>query len=166
VKVLGTAFNVRSYADEANTETSLIRGSVEITLRNSPEKKFTLKPNDKLIVSNDEATREIKRPNAVKPQDKQILLTWGKINFHKSDSIATEALWIKNKLVFDKESLAEIAVKIERWYDVKVNITDERLKHVEYSGVFEDESLQQVMKALHEAGINYKINKKEVTIKP
>src|SRR4029078_631833 len=32
IKVLGTAFNVRSYANEKNTETSLIRGSIEVTL--------------------------------------------------------------------------------------------------------------------------------------
>jgi len=29
-----------------------------------------------------------------------------------------------------------VALKIERWYDVSVNITDEKLKHAAYTGVF------------------------------
>jgi len=39
VKVLGTAFNVRSYPADKTTETALIRGSVEITLNAHPDKK-------------------------------------------------------------------------------------------------------------------------------
>ncbi len=38
----------------------------------------------------------------------------------------------KNKLAFDGETLENIAMKIERWYDVKVQLTDERLKDVKY----------------------------------
>lgn len=165
VKVLGTAFNVRSYLNERNTETSLIRGSVEITLRNSPDKKFTLKPNDKLVVPN-EALVEVKRQSKDMIPAKELVLSWEKINYRKADTLAVEALWIKNKLAFDRESLEEIAMKIERWYDVKVTFTNENLKQAQYSGIFEDESLQQVMSALHDAGVNYKINKKEVIIRP
>ena len=165
VKVLGTAFNVRSYSNEKNTETSLIRGSVEITLRNSPDKKFTLKPNDKLVVPNNEVTLLPAKSKDMRPA-KELVLSWEKINYRKADTLAVEALWIKNKLAFDEETLEEIAMKIERWYDVKVTFTQESLKKVQYSGVFEDESLQQVMAALHDAGVNYKINKKEVIIRP
>lgn len=169
IKVLGTAFNVRSYADEKNTETSLVRGSVEVTLRNHPEKKFTLKPNDKLIINNEQAgpittvKKDIERTTS-----KQIVLTWGKINYpSKADTVATEAMWTRNKLAFDKESLEEIALKIERWYDVKVVIADEEMRKTEFSIIIEDESLQQVMEALRVAGkFHYSINKKEVTIRP
>lgn len=166
VKVLGTAFNVRSYADEKNTETSLIRGSVEITLHSSPDKKFTLKPNDKLVVNNNEAKGKTEKAVLGKLPVKENLLTLGRINYQKSDSSALETLWIKNKLAFDKESLEEIALKIERWYDVKVKIADDRIKKTEFSAVFDDESLQQVMEALHITGdFHYVINKKEVTIR-
>jgi transmembrane sensor len=165
VKVLGTSFNVRSYLNEKNTETSLIRGSVEITLRNSPDKKFTLKPNDKLVVPNEELAA-IKSKSKDMIPGKEMVLSWEKINYRKADTLAVEALWIKNKLAFDRESLEEIALKIERWYDVKVTFTNENLKEAQYSGIFEDESLQQVMSALHDAGVNYKINKKEVIIRP
>ncbi|MBC7873866.1 MAG: FecR domain-containing protein [Ferruginibacter sp.] len=163
VKVLGTAFNVRSYAEEKNTETSLIRGSVEITLVNSPDKKkIILKPNDKLIVNNSQAT-VLQQSGGVKPNSP--VLTLGKINYIKKDSIAVETLWTRNKLAFDKESLEDIALKIERWYDVKVMIVDEKLKKEFYTATFDDETLLQVMEALQEGGgFQYSINKKEVMI--
>lgn len=171
VKVLGTAFNVRSYANERNTETSLIRGSVEVTLRNSPDKKFTLKPNDKLIVVNDQSADVSPQVAGSKKDNDNCHAVWtttlAKIKFKENESSAVETLWVKNKLAFDKEPLEEIALKIERWYDVKVNIPDNDLKKAEYSGVFDNESLEQVMEALHLSGnFEYEINKKEVTIWP
>lgn len=162
VKVLGTAFNVRSYANEKNTETSLIHGSIEVTLVKSADKrKITLKPNDKLIVTYDEAALEQKD----KARPHSPLLTLGRINYRKKDSSALETLWVDNKLAFDEEPLEEIALKIERWYDVKVIIADEELKKEKFSGIFEDENLEQVLEALRFAGIKSSVNRKEVVLK-
>lgn len=162
LKVLGTAFNVRSYAEEKNTETSLIRGSVEITLLKSPDRnKIILKPNEKLIVTNDgsEYLKDGRSPKAQIP-----VLTLGKIKYENKDTVARETLWTKNTLAFNGEMLEEIALKIERWYDVKVNILDEKLKKETYTGTFIDESMAEVMEALHKGNFNYTINKKEVII--
>ena len=162
VKVLGTSFNVRSYADEKNTETSLIHGSIEVTLINSADKKkIILRPNDKLIVNNNEARLEKKtetRPHTP-------LLTLGKVNFKAADSSIIETLWVKNKLAFDEEALEEIALKIERWYDVKVTINNEHLKQEPYTGTFERETLPEVLEALNAGGdFKYTVNNKEVMI--
>ncbi len=163
VKVLGTAFNVRSYADETNTETSLIRGSVEITLIKSPDKKkIILKPNDKLIVNNNDAT-VVEPAGKQKPNAPVMML--GKIKYQEEDSSAVEMLWIKNKLVFDAEAMEDVVLRIERWYDVKVTIADEELKKVKFSATFEDEDLKTVMEALRLAGIKSTINKKEVILR-
>ena len=87
------------------------------------------------------------------------------MHFEDKDSSALETLWIKNKLVFDAESLEQVAQKIERWYDAKVIINNEELKHMEYSGIFDNESVEQVIEALHITGnFNYKITKNVVTI--
>lgn len=166
IRVLGTAFNVRSYSDEKNTETSLVRGSVEVTIRNHPEKKFTLKPNDKLIINNDQARELNVTEKNEKTTSQQIVLTWGKINYpSKQDTVATEAMWTRNKLAFDKETFEEIAHKLERWYDIKVEIKDEKIRNTEFSIIIEDESLQQVMEALRVAGkFKYAIDKKTVEV--
>jgi len=57
IKVLGTQFNVKAYEEDNTTETSLIRGSVEIFLKNDPGKKFLLRPNEKLVLNNDKTIR-------------------------------------------------------------------------------------------------------------
>ncbi|MEP7258710.1 MAG: FecR domain-containing protein [Flavitalea sp.] len=166
LKVLGTAFNVRSYANEKNTETALIRGSVEIVLRHNPDKKIILKPFEKLVVQNNEFTVTQEQGGSDISDNDHPLMTLGKVHFQKKDSIATEILWVKDKLAFEGETLENIALKIERWYDVKVVITDDDLKDNTYSGVFEDESLKQVMEALRLTGnFKYQIGKKEVIIK-
>ncbi|MBC7947217.1 MAG: FecR family protein [Chitinophagaceae bacterium] len=165
VRVLGTAFNVRSYENEKKTETSLIHGSVEITLRNSPDNKYILKPNEKLIVQNDNLQLLAEKDATKKSEPKKPILTLAKINYQEKDTSALETLWVKNKLAFDGETFEEIALKIERWYDVKVNINDDRIRKVEFSGIFEDENLQQVMEALQITGkFKYNIYKREVTI--
>lgn len=159
ITVLGTAFNVRAYANEKVAETALIRGSVEIKLHSSPEKKIILKPEEKLIVRNDSTT--LAKPVPV--------MTLTQVHYldRRRDSTAMETLWLKNKLVFDEEPLEQVALKLERWYGVKVIILDEQLKNTAYSGVFEDEALQEVLYALQLTGnFHYTIRKKEVIIRP
>src|SRR6187401_2548064 len=53
VKVIGTAFNVRSYSNEKTAEASLIRGSIEVSLKDRKDQKFILKPNEKISIATD-----------------------------------------------------------------------------------------------------------------
>jgi ferric-dicitrate binding protein FerR (iron transport regulator) len=168
VLVLGTTLNVRSYSNEKITEAALIHGSVEVSLRSDPAKKILLKPNDKLVVQNGShllltGGRTVKSNLDTTTR----VLGLRKVHFPARDSTAVEVLWVKNKLAFDQESLEAVASKIERWFNVKVSITHEALKQTEYSGVFEDETLPQVMEALRLTGnFRYSIHKREVTIRP
>ncbi len=168
IRVLGTSFNVRSYGNEKNTETSLFQGSVEVALHNNPERKIILRPNEKLIVHNNElAVSSIKTKTQNEDEPDEPLMTLGKVHFQPTDSSYTEMLWTKNKLAFDNSTLEEVALQLERWYGVRVTFSDVRLKSNHFSGVFEDESLAQVMHALGLTGdFHYTINKKEVTITP
>lgn len=165
IKVLGTAFNVRAYASEKNTETSLIRGQVEVTLNNNPEKKIVLKPHEKLRVNNDGSDLIHRDKKPVSKNDVSIAVS--KVHYEKKDSTALETLWMKNKLVFDEESLQEVMQKIERWYDVKILFEgDDNMKHTEYSAIFENETLTQVLDALKYTGnFEYRISKDQVYIR-
>jgi len=168
IKVLGTAFNVRSYPDEKLTETALIRGSVEITLRTSPDKKIILKPSEKLVVKNDSALVLNGQPTD-KAAHPAPLLALTKVHYvdRARDSSPMETLWTKNKLVFDGETLQQVAQKLERWYGVQVIIKSDKLKNTEYNGIFEDENISEVLYALQLTGnFNYSIKKQEVIIRP
>jgi len=166
VLVLGTTFNVRSYSKEYNTETSLFQGSVEVTLRNNPDKKITLRPEEKIIVHNNEATvTSIKTKQEADPD--QPLITIGKIHRQPKDSSIIETLWTKNQLYFDGRTLEEIGFMLERWFAIRVTITDESLKLRRFTGNFEEESLPEVMEALRiSSDFHYTIKKKELIITP
>jgi len=169
IRVLGTAFDVRSYDNEHNTEASLFQGSVEVMLHNNPDKKIILQPNEKLIVHNDEMiVGGIKVKSATDDNADEPLMTLSKVHYQQKDSSYMETLWMKNQLAFDNRTLEEVALQIERWYGVKVTVTDKQMLNARYSGVFEDESLQQVMEALRLTTGNFKytIRKKEVIITP
>jgi ferric-dicitrate binding protein FerR (iron transport regulator) len=165
VTVLGTTLNVRSYSNEKNTEAVLIHGSVEVTVLNDHAKKIILKPNDKLVVPNNNVTPGGKATKGDADSGREMSL--GKVHFPARDSTAVEVLWVKNKLAFDQESLEAVALKMERWFNVKVNITNDALKQMEFSGVFEEEALPQVMEALRLTGnFHYTIRRRVVTIRP
>ena len=167
VLVLGTTLNVRSYSNEKNTEAVLIHGSVQVTLLNNPDKKIILRPNDKLVVQNGKKLLLAGAGRTGPKEPDTTRMSLGKAHFKSTDSVATEVLWVKNKLAFDQESLETVALKIERWFNVKVTITEEALQHTEYSGVFEDESLPQVMEALRLTGnFHYTIRRREIMIRP
>lgn len=166
LRVLGTAFNIRSYEDERETEAALVRGAVEVTLRNDPGKKIILKPKEKILVNscrNDSAVYTLTGP---KSTEESPLIVLSKIRYWGRDSSNNlESAWVKNRLVFDKETLDNIAGKIERWYNVQINITDSGLNEATYTGVFENEKLEEVLEALRlTGGFHYSINGNTVTI--
>lgn len=163
IKVLGTAFNVRAYSEEKNVQTSLIRGSVEVTVKNIDNKTITMKPNEKLVVKipqEDNRTIPIDNKNN---QEKNIILS--KLNAIGKDSVYAETEWINNRIAFNHEKLENIALQLERWYGVEIVITDNKLKNLNFSGVFEDENAEQIIEALHYAGnFEYVVVKKTIII--
>jgi transmembrane sensor len=170
IKVLGTAFNVRSYPGEKTIETALIRGSVEVTLHNSPDNKIVLKPDQKLIVKNDNATVVSNKPaladSLTNGSGNELMMTLSKIHPYKGDTTAHyETLWVKNKLAFENETFDRILPELERWYNVSIVLKNETLKGLHFTGVFENKSLADVMEALSLArGFRYEIKGTEVII--
>lgn len=169
IKVLGTAFNVRSYPGEKTTETALIRGSVEVTLNNNPDKKIVLKPDEKLIVKNDFATivnSKIALADSVANTDNDPMITLSRIRRYKEDTTAHyETMWVKNKLAFENESFERMLPEIERWYNVTIMLKNESLKGLHFTGVFENKSLADVMEALSiSRGFHYDIKGAQVIV--
>lgn len=140
IKVLGTAFNVKAYPNEKTTETSLIRGRIEVSFDKRPGEKFFLKPNEKLIVAN-EAGKE-KKTGKTEPIVVLKELT------RTLDSIIVETSWLNNKLVFQDESFSEIAEKMQRWYGVIIEFKDERIARERMSGTFTTETIQEALERL------------------
>lgn len=152
IKVLGTVFNVKAYPEDKHTETSLIRGKIEVTIKNRPNDKIFLSPSEKLIVENDEIIQKEKKASKEYSEAMPIstLMSVNKLKYDAADSTVAETEWIKNRLVFRNESFAELAVRMERWYDVEIEITDAGLSGEHLNGIFEDESISQALDELKE----------------
>lgn len=144
VRVLGTAFNVKSYPGDRQTETSLVRGKVEVLIHNRPDEKIILRPNEKLVVLNEEVqpARPSDKPSAVKDQP---IVSLSKLTYTQNDSTLIETAWVQNKLVFDNESFENVAAKMERWYNVQFEFSDVQKKQLRFTGTFENETIQQAL---------------------
>ena len=69
----------------------------------------------------------------------------------------------KCKLVFRGDDMAEVARRIERWYNVKVELADKELERFSFRATFEDDSLEEVLTLLSMTSpIQYKIIPREL----
>ena len=165
LKVLGTAFNVRSYNNEKETETALVHGSVEVTLRNNPDKKIVLKPGEKLLVKNIPVDT-LQSYKKQKRDEEAPIAVLTNMHYYGTDSSSVETSWTKNQLEFNDEPLDKIALNLERWFNVRVTIVNESLKKEKYTATIEeDDKLEDFLEALKLAeGFHYSIKDREVVI--
>jgi len=146
IRVLGTVFNVKAYPEDKTTETSLIRGSVEVSVKDRPNDKIILSPHEKLVVEN-KPDSPIEKIAASKPNI-QPAISIKPLQYNIEDSTVAETLWVDNRLVFREESFSELAKRMERWYNVFIEIRDPELNSVKLSGIFSDETVEQALQAL------------------
>ena len=116
--VHGTMFNVMAYEDFNRTETTLIEGSVSIR---RDEDEYALQPGEKLIFED------------------------GNIVIEEADIIQAKA-WADEKFNFNKIPFRELVLRLERWYDVEIEMADDRLNDIVFTGVFRnEETIWQVL---------------------
>ena len=167
IRVLGTAFNIKSYAQDATIETTLIRGMIEVRKNNEPAtKKIVLTPNEKLVYNKSEAllVRSNNEQNTI--GKKLEALSISTLSKNIPDSSRVETAWIYGRLVFDGDSFETLAEKMERWYNIKITIQNQSLSNNRFSGVFEKENVEEAFKALQLITMfKYDIHDNEVLIK-
>lgn len=120
IKVLGTAFNVSNYSYNKDITTTLFRGRVNVS---GYEKSFNIIPGE------------------------QITLTKKDKSFRKSEvDVSRYNSWIDGVHKFSDESLDELAKRIERVYNVKIELEPD-IKSLVFSGSFsENDSLNDVLR--------------------
>lgn len=166
LRVLGTQFNVRCYANESTSEASLVHGSLEVYEKKRGQ-KWLLKPNEKLVVYNN---LSVVKPGEVKaPQtetwENMPIVTLKTLTYNEKDSVAVETAWTKSRLSFKDESFESVARKMERWYDAEFVFRDEKKKALMMQGTFTTETLEQALAALEFSfNFHYKIEKRKVFI--
>lgn len=168
IRVLGTAFNVKSYPKEKTIETTLIHGEVEITKINEPQlAKVILRPKEKLIYNRPEHNPDDKEAGSVQqvPGQQAPDMAIVALPRNVADTSLKETSWVYNRLVFEGDTFRELALKMERWFNIKIEFKSERVANYRLRGVFENEDVDEAFKALQLIStFKYKINEYEIEI--
>ena len=172
IKVLGTEFNVKAFDVEPTIEATLIKGSIEVSKKDDIHgNTVLLKPHEKLVykklLEKNYYTKTNINKEVVKarPEDLKSLIIIKPISKNIPDSEIAETAWIKNKFVFEEERLDNLALRMERWYNIKINIQDQKLNGYRVSGSFVDETAEQALNELKLLiPFNYKIKNNEIFI--
>lgn len=142
ILVMGTKFNVYTYATADSVEMALVEGNVQVTAINPPHQSFNVKPNEKIVYNK-------------KMGDMRIEASFNLV----------ETAWISNELVFRSVSLKEVFNRVSRKYGVTFIVDDEIVLDDTYTGVFDEEEgdINEVMDILKE-NFKFKYRIKEDTI--
>lgn len=112
LKVLGTKFNFRNYPDDEEVTVNLMEGKVALRNGIKAMPELFLNPDEKMIL------------NKLTGEMTKIRAKAGRAN-----------AWIKDELLFDEELLEDIAKKLMRSFDVKVEVADS-LRNKRFYGSF------------------------------
>ncbi len=138
VEVLGTKFNINSYADEPSVATTLVEGSVKVT---SSGKPVLIKPGEQAL-------------------NKATGITVSKVNI---DNVTD---WQSGDFYLNKVPFKEAMRKIARWYDVEVVYADDLPADIESNGYLSrDTKLSVVLKAIEKSGqVHFRVENRKIYV--
>lgn len=125
VKATGTEFNVSAYPDDHAVETTLVEGKVILYKNSSNQEIKVLSPGECLKFDAEKNVYAL-----------------------ESGSIEKYVAWKDGLLVFKNDPMEDIAKKLARWYNVDVEITNEKAKEYTCTATFTDETLSQALELM------------------
>jgi len=166
VRVLGTAFNVKSYPKESLIEATLIRGLIEVTNKTDPaQPRIILHPHDKLVFDREQAVSKNAESKTAAEVSGKNPVSITSLPKNLADTALVETSWIYNKLLFDGETLRENAAKMERWYNVKIHFRDDKAGNTPIRYPLNNETIEDALRALqYIEPFHYKIKDNEIEI--
>jgi transmembrane sensor len=155
VIALGTEFNIKAYTLDRTIETTLVTGSVKIEPASSDGKGEVtiLKPSEKLTFfktdsrSEQESTGREQEMSDLKPV-KVDSRTVSPRPVKENVNIEPVVSWKEDRWIFEQESLAQIAVDLERKFNVRIVFESERLKSYRFTGKILAEPIEQVLEVM------------------
>lgn len=142
VRVYGTEFNVKRYADEKEIKTTLVDGSVGFCKKDDRENYIKIKPGYQVSYENggDAIVRKVKIDN--------------------------EIAWKGKQFRFERCPLDEIMNDVMRWYDVDITFGDEALKKLYFTGTLNRYAKIESLLRFFEAGcdIRFEIKGRSIIV--
>lgn len=138
---LGTSFNIKAYENEG-WSIALLTGKVEVDMKMDQPEKVSLIPGEALNI--DLQTQHFQRQG-----------------FNEEAIMA----WTKKTIIFDHTPISEIIRVLENWYGVQIELKNRPNSGLIISGVFRDQTLENVLEGLSYSGrFQYEIDKNQVSL--
>lgn len=146
VTVLGTTFNVQAYDNEPYSIITLLSGRIKLEAFD----EFGESTGYKYLSPHQQAISENKT---------------GSVSLVKVDTSFVNS-WINGEYKFKDEPLASIAKRLEKYYDVRIHIDNERLQNVRYTGTFLlDQDILEVFRIIdYEKQFTFKKVRKDIFV--
>ncbi len=144
-KVLGTEFNITNYKDDEYTKVVLVQGSLSVIKSNNSDKiSIVLTPNQLASYSFSDKNLEVENVD-----------------------ISSYIAWKDGIMLFKNEDFYHITKKLERHYDIEIEIVGMEVGNGRYTGRFKTETIEEVLMAFQRIkGFDYSINENKITINP
>jgi transmembrane sensor len=155
IKALGTSFNVKAYPEE-QTMVTLVEGELTIEGRSIETGKFkyVLTPKQNLIITktDNQSTEASKNSNLqksiIEEENKPIEQYFGDVQITSNVNTELYTSWKDNRWIIKEEPLGNLIIMLERRYNVKIIYEPGELENFSFTGIIEDETLEQVMNIL------------------
>ena len=144
IHVLGTSFNVQDYPENKDIVVCLDEGNINLTL--PTEKKYPVKPGERLVYNKDNQQCTISKMNDMRRL----------------------SMWKQNVIVFKDTPLPEVIKILNRWYNVEFKVEDENVLKYVYTLTSDNTLLEKVLMDLEKIApvkFEYNEDKKEVIVK-
>ncbi|PIF45347.1 FecR protein [Chryseobacterium sp. 52] len=133
VTVLGTQFNINSYADEGRTITTLAQGSVRLDVPKS-KKTMLLTPGHQII-------------NAM-----------GRLSSQPAD-LEVALAWKEGRIYFKNAPLQQVLREISRWYNIEIEYHGNPGTKVFSGGIKRTAPLSEVLRVLELSNLHFTLKK-------
>lgn len=146
VQVLGTEFNITAYPDEDEIKTTLVNGSVRLSVRERENglaigamQQIDLMPGEQSVIRKGSLTKT--------PVDTELYTAWKDGYFY-----------------FKSTPLSNILKQAERWYDIDIVYEGEPTQETFSGDIKRDVSLRGLLEILHHSTINATLEGRTLTI--
>ncbi|MCR9227885.1 MAG: FecR domain-containing protein [Flavobacteriaceae bacterium] len=141
IQVLGTVFNVKSYPEDQNVETTLVSGKVKV-VEEQNQKTVVLAPSQ--------------RATYVKDADKLIV-----------DNVQTKKFtaWRQGKLIYDETPIRQVISDLKRKYKVDISVESPGIMDYKYTGEFDNLGIEQILDLFEVSSpILYRMHNNQITL--
>lgn len=140
IQVLGTHFNVNTYGDDRDVKTTLLEGSIRMSLNNQ---EVMINPGQQASV------------------DKK-----GRLKLYNDIDMDAVMAWKNGYFSFNNTDMYALMNEIGRWYDVDVEYAGAVPERKFGGEIARNSNASQVLKIMEESNVRFRIEEKKIIVLP